>query len=97
MYRTNVKAKLVITMIVLNVCFMAQTLPVRADTSKTVTTETTSSVSTEPVHTTETTTTETTKTDRHESHGIIGGLFHVVGQVIAFPFKVVAKVFETIF
>jgi hypothetical protein len=96
MYCANFKAKFVLTMIVLNCCFMAQTLPVRADTEKTVTTETTSNVSSAPVESTQTTTTETTA-NRHESHGIIGGFFHVVGQIIAFPFKVVAKVFETVF
>lgn len=46
----------------------------------------------------ETKTSETkTVVNRHESHGIIGSVFHVIGHVIAFPFKLIATTFEAIF
>lgn len=47
-----------------------------------------------------TTTTETTTTTTEEepkSPGIIGSTFHVIGTVIAFPFKVIGKLFQAIF
>ena len=56
----------------------------------------TTTVDTEPETTTtvETTTTETTA---HESRGIIGTVFHFIGQVIALPFKLIGGLFEAIF
>ncbi len=41
---------------------------------------------------------QTTKTtaESHDS-GILGGAFHVVGEVLAFPFVVIADVFRFIF
>ncbi len=39
---------------------------------------------------------ETTKTEE-DHHGVVGGVFHVVGEVIAFPFQLVADVFRFIF
>ena len=40
---------------------------------------------------------ETTKTESSEHHGVIGDVFHVVGEVLAFPFQLVADVFRFIF
>lgn len=46
----------------------------------------------------ETTRTETrTTTVEDEERGILGTTFHVIGQILAFPFKVVAKIIEAIF
>ena len=45
--------------------------------------------------TTRTRTETTTVVD--EERGILGTTFHVIGQILAFPFKVVAKVIEAIF
>lgn len=46
----------------------------------------------------ETTRTHTqTTTVADEERGILGTTFHVIGQILAFPFKVVAKVIEAIF
>ena len=39
----------------------------------------------------------TTEAKRPESVGIVGGLFHVIGTVLAFPFKVIGKLLEAIF
>lgn len=32
-----------------------------------------------------------------DDHGIVGGFFHFVGDVIAFPFRLVGGVFDAIF
>ena len=39
---------------------------------------------------------ETTHTDGGH-HGLLGGAFHVVGEILAFPFKIIADVFRFIF
>ena len=37
-------------------------------------------------------------TTTHEGHaGLLGGVFHVVGEILAFPFQVVADLFRFIF
>ena len=33
----------------------------------------------------------------HEDHGLLGGFFNFVGDVIAFPFRLVGGVFDAIF
>ena len=43
---------------------------------------------------TETTTETETKPQRH---GLIGGLFYFIGEVVAFPFKVIGGIFDAIF
>lgn len=42
---------------------------------------------------------ETTTTTKSESHdrGILGSTFHVIGEIIAFPFEVIAGAFRFIF
>jgi len=32
-----------------------------------------------------------------DDHGIIGGVFHFVGDVVAFPFRLIGGVFDAIF
>ena len=39
---------------------------------------------------------ETTHSDG-EHHGLLGGALHVVGEILAFPFEVIAGVFRFIF
>ena len=39
---------------------------------------------------------ETTRTDGGH-HGLLGGTFHVVGEILAFPFEIIADVFRFIF
>ena len=39
---------------------------------------------------------ETTHTDAGH-RGVVGGVFHVVGEILAFPFEVIADVFRFIF
>lgn len=63
-----------------------------ARSSKSVTTETVSS----PHSQTTTVEKETHTSDDHD-YGILGGAFHVVGEVLAFPFEVVAGLFRFIF
>ena len=58
---------------------------------ETVTTPTTPSSTTQTVVVDK----ETTKVEEH--HGVIGGIFHVVGEVIALPFQLVADLFRAIF
>ena len=36
-------------------------------------------------------------TTEHHDYGILGGAFHVVGEILAFPFDVVASLFRFIF
>ena len=38
-----------------------------------------------------------TQTSESHDHGILGGAFHVVGEVLAFPFDVIAGLFRFIF
>ena len=40
---------------------------------------------------------ETTTTTRDSSGGIVGGTFNLIGKVLAFPFKMIAGLFEAIF
>lgn len=41
---------------------------------------------------------EESKTTRHHNDtGILGGAFHLIGEVLAFPFEVVAGLFRLIF
>ena len=41
---------------------------------------------------------EETKTTEHHDHtGVLGGAFHLVGEILAFPFEVIAGVFRFIF
>lgn len=65
-----------------------------AGSSRTVSAET---VSNPPVQTVvvEKETTHTAVAPR--DYGILGGAFHVVGEVLAFPFEVIAGVFRFIF
>ena len=46
--------------------------------------------------TTTATTTTTTETEA-EPHGLIGGFFHFLGDVIAFPFRLLGGMFDAIF
>ena len=59
---------------------------------KTVKSETTTS----PTSQTTVVEKETTYTDAGH-HGLLGGAFHVVGEILAFPFEVIADVFRFIF
>ena len=47
----------------------------------------------------ETTVTEktTTSTEPQSDGGIFGGFFHLLGEVLAFPFRVIGSVFDAIF
>ncbi len=75
----------------------------RASTTRTETTTTTDRASNiEPAQDTtiqtKTQTTETNTTDTpHSEGGILGGTFHVVGEILALPFRVIAGVFDAIF
>lgn len=40
---------------------------------------------------------ETKTTETHEHTGVVGSVFHVVGEILAFPFEVIAGVFRFIF
>ncbi len=54
----------------------------------------------QPTATTSTTTVEkssSASSSPHSGGGIIGGVFHVIGQVLAFPFKLVGSIIEAIF
>jgi len=71
-------------------------------THKTTTTETTvqAPADTAAPRTTavEHSTTTTTNTETKPQHtGIIGGLFHIIGSIIAFPFLVVGNLLRAIF
>ena len=59
------------------------------------TTTTTSQVTSEPSRQTTVVTEDKTRTA--QDGGILGGAFHVVGEVLAFPFRVVAAVLDAIF
>ena len=63
-----------------------------SSSEKTVKSETTSS----PTSQTTVVEKETTHTDTGH-HGVLGGAFHVVGEILAFPFEVIADVFRFIF
>ena len=71
-----------------------------ATSKTTTTTETTVSKDKLPAteQTTETTTTTQTETTKEEPHrSIVGGTLHVIGQIIAFPFRMIGKAFSLIF
>ena len=75
-----------------------------ASTHKTTTTQTSVSSgstieSTAPVATTQsqTTTKITESSTPSSSPGLIGGIFHAIGAIIAFPFKLIASIVEAIF
>ena len=40
---------------------------------------------------------ETVHTDTTAHHGLLGGAFDVVGEILAFPFEVIAEAFRFIF
>ena len=63
-----------------------------SSSEKTVKSETTTS----PTSQTTVVEKETIRTDRGH-HGLLGGAFDVVGEILAFPFEVVADVFRFIF
>ena len=63
-----------------------------SSSEKTVKSETTTS----PTSQTTVVEKETTHTDTGH-HGLLGGAFHVVGEILAFPFEVIADVFRFIF
>lgn len=65
-----------------------------ASHSKTVHTETVSNPSSQTVVVEKET---TNTTSEKKDYGILGGAFHVVGEVIAFPFEVIAGLFRFIF
>lgn len=76
-----------------------------ASSRKTTTTETTnvqhpnseaSQVEEKPTALVSTTTSTTTET-KPQHTGIIGGLFHIIGTIIAFPFVVIGNVLQAIF
>ena len=72
-----------------------------ASTRKTTTTSTTVQVtddSHQPVKAVEQSTTTTTSTEtKPRPTGVVGGLFHIIGSVIAFPFIVIGGFFRMIF
>ena len=76
------------------VCLLLMSLTVgcASSSSKTVKSETTTS----PTSQTTVVEKETTHTDTGH-HGLLGGAFHVVGEILAFPFEVIADVFRFIF
>ncbi len=83
-------AKTMIWLIILLYCFcFGFATLLYGETQERTTVATTGTV---PAETTTTTTTET-KND----HSIAGGLFHFIGEVIAFPFRVIGNVFDAIF
>ena len=81
-------------MLVPAVCLLVISLATGCASSseKTVKSETTSS----PTSQTTVVEKETTHTDTGH-HGVLGGAFHVVGEILAFPFEVIADVFRFIF
>ena len=64
------------------------------DTQSTAGSSTTSNEVGEQTTTTEK---ETTTTTQESSGGVVGGAFHFVGKVLAFPFKVIGGLFEAVF
>ena len=54
-------------------------------------------VSTETTKQTSAVKTETTTETTPQKHGVIGGLFYFIGEVIAFPFKVIGGILDAIF
>ena len=64
-----------------------------SSSSKTVKRETTTSPSAQTTVVEK----ETTTHADSDHHGLLGGAFHVVGEVLAFPFEVIAGVFRFIF
>ncbi len=72
-----------------------------ASTHKTTTTQTTvqhTDVSSAPVKTVEKSTTTTSGAESKPTHtGILGGFFHILGSIIAFPFVVIGNVLQAIF
>ena len=77
-------------------CLLALSLTVGcASSSKTVKSETLVNPTTQ----TQTTVVEkeTVRTTDSGQRGLLGGIFHVAGEMIAFPFEVVANVFRFIF
>ena len=73
-----------------------------ASTHKTTTTETVvqapvNQIQPTPVIVEKSTTTTTSKHNEPRQTGILGGLFHVIGSVIAFPFIVVGRLLQAIF
>ncbi len=63
------------------------------ETDGTTTTETSSS---QPAQQS-TTVVKEEKTESSGGRGVVGGTFHLIGQILAFPFKLIAGVFEMIF
>ena len=61
------------------------------------TTTMTSKVNYEPHQRETVTTQENTQTTSYGDGGILGGALHVVGEVLAFPFRVVASLLDAIF
>ncbi len=91
-------------MIILSVFLVLLALPgcaTNTNAQKTTTVQTTSTTPVDnaygdkTVKTVETSTTSEAKPA--ESTGILGGTVHVLGEIVAFPFKVIAKLFEVIF
>lgn len=90
-------------------CLLAILLVAGCASSRSQTRTTTVSTSEEPgtrVQTTtrdtgtsveETTTTTTTEETKKEGRGVIGTTFDFIGKVLAFPFKLIAGIFEAIF
>ena len=81
---------------ILAACFLTLSLTAAgcaSSSSKTVKSETTAS----PTSQTTVVEKETTTHTEGEHHGLLGGAFHVVGEILAFPFEVVADVFRFIF
>ena len=60
--------------------------------SKTVTKETTATPTTQTV-----VVEKETHVKGHDDVGIFGGVFHVVGEILALPFEIVAGLFRVIF
>ncbi len=90
------------TMMLILVLFMAT-----GYTAKQTTTETTSTSESnvgveqqQPLPATKTTTEKTTineSSTRKSDGGIFGGTFHLIGDVLAFPFRLIGNIFDAIF
>jgi len=90
--KTNTESKKTALMGLMVFFIMLNVLSGCASHSKTVET-TVTDPQTQTVTTTETTRSESASEER----GVLGSTFHVLGEIIAFPFEVIANVFRFIF
>jgi hypothetical protein len=72
----------------------------RGETTTTTVGTTTVQPVTPPAAQATTTTTQTTATDTEiesRPRGFLGGIFHAIGEIVAFPFRLIGGIFDAIF